>query len=195
LLDRGRDLAGLNEFIRWAKAQPKGVVFSTSGVGTPAHMAAELFRASTGLELVLVPSKGMNPALQDVIAGNTQALFAGLPAAMPFERTGRLRLIAIAEVRRSALSPETPTVAESGLPGFDVGNWTGLLGPAGLDPRIVNKLNAAVNEFLGSSTAKTNFARMGFDGIGGTPAAFGEQIKRDVMRWNDLVKRAGIPRN
>jgi tripartite-type tricarboxylate transporter receptor subunit TctC len=185
----------LQEFIQWAKAQPKGVAFSTSGVGTPAHMAAELFKVSTGLDMVLVPTKGMNPALQDIIAGNTHALFAGLPAAMPFERAGRLRLIAIAELQRSAMSPDTPTVAESGFPGFDVGNWTGLLGPAGLDQRIVDSLNAAVNEFLASPTAKTKFTEMGFDRIDGTPATFGEQIKRDVVRWNDLVKRAGILRN
>lgn len=185
----------LQEFIEWAKAQPKGVAFSTSGVGTPAHMAAELFKVATKLDMVLVPNKGMNPALQDVIAGNTHALFAGLPAAMPFVRADRLRLIAVAELQRSAMSPDTPTVAESGLPAVDVGNWTGLLGPAGLDPRIVETLNAAVNAFLASPAAKAKFAQLGFDGIGGTAAAFGEQIKRDVMRWNDLVNRAGILRN
>jgi tripartite-type tricarboxylate transporter receptor subunit TctC len=185
----------VKEFIAWAKSQPAGVNFSTSGVGTPAHMAAELFKASTGLNMVLIPNKGMNPAITDVISGNTQALFAGLPAAAPFERAGKLRLIAVAETRRSSLSPETPTVAESGLAGFDVGNWTGLLGPAGLPKSIVDAVNGALNRYLASSEAKEKFSTLGFDAIGGTPADFAERLKHDVTRWNDLVKRAGIPKS
>ncbi|MFM9969114.1 MAG: Bug family tripartite tricarboxylate transporter substrate binding protein, partial [Burkholderiales bacterium] len=185
----------VKEFITWAKTQPNGATFSTAGVGTPAHMAAELFKVTTGINMLIVPNKGMSPAILDVMSGNVQALFAGLPAAIPFERSGKLRLIAVAETRRSGLSPETPTVAEAGLPGFDVGNWTGLLGPAGLPRPIVDALNAAMNRFLASAEAKEKFAGMGFDAIGGTPAAFGERIRHDVARWTDLVKRAGIPRN
>ena len=185
----------VKEFIAWAKAQPNGINMSTSGVGTPAHMAAELFKATTGIAMTMVPNKGMNPALQDVVAGTTQALFAGLPAAMPFERAGRLRLIAVAETRRSSISPDTPTVAEAGFPGFDVANWTGLLGPAGLPRPIVETLNAAVNKLLDAPEIKDKLQGLGFDRIGGTPASFGEQIRHDVTRWNDLVKRAGIPRN
>jgi tripartite-type tricarboxylate transporter receptor subunit TctC len=186
----------VKEFIAWARTQPKGVTFSTSGVGTPAHMAAELFKVTTGLDMILVPNKGMNPAIQDVVAGNTQALFAGLPAAAPFERAGRLRLLAVAETKRSALSPNTPTVAEAGgFPGFDVANWTGLLGPAALPRPIVESLNGALNRFLESAEAKEKLATMGFDAIGGTPASFADQLKHDVTRWNDLVKRAGIPKN
>jgi tripartite-type tricarboxylate transporter receptor subunit TctC len=185
----------VKEFIAFAKAQPNGVTFSTAGVGTPAHMAAELFKVTTGIDMVIVPNKGMNPAIADVVSGTVQALFAGLPAAAPFERAGKLRLIAVAETRRSSLSPDTPTVAETGLPGFDVGNWTGLLGPAGLPRPIVDSLNAALNRFLASPDAKEKFANMGFDAIGGTPAAFADQLKRDVTRWTELVKRAGIPQN
>jgi tripartite-type tricarboxylate transporter receptor subunit TctC len=185
----------VKEFIAWAKAQPNGVTFSTAGVGTPAHMAAELFKVSTGVSMVIVPNKGMSPAILDVVSGNVQALFAGLPAAIPFERSGKLRLVAVAETKRSALSPNTPTVAETGLPGFDVGNWTGLLGPAGLPRPIVEALNGAVNKFLVSPEAREKFAAMGFDAIGGTPVAFAEQLKHDVTRWTDLVKRAGIPKN
>jgi len=185
----------IKEFIAWAKAQPNGVTFSTAGVGTPAHMAAELFKVSTGLNMLIVPNKGMSPAILDVVSGNVQALFAGLPAAIPFERSGKLRLIAVAETKRSALSPDTPTVAETGLPGFDVGNWTGLLGPAGLPQPIVNALNAALNRFLDSPETRKKLTDMGFERIGGTPAAFGEQLRHDVTRWTDLVKRAGIPKN
>ena len=185
----------VKEFIGWAKAQPRGVTFSTAGVGTPAHMAAELFKVSTGIEMLIVPNKGMSPAILDVVSGNVQALFAGLPAAIPFERSGKLRLIAVAETRRSGLSPDTPTVAETGLPGFDVGNWTGLLGPPGLPRPIVDTLNNALNRFLASPEAREKFAGMGFDAIGGTPASFGELLRHDVTRWTDLVRRAGIPRN
>ena len=185
----------VKEFIAWAKTQPNGVAFSTAGVGTPAHMAAELFKVTTGINMLIVPNKGMSPAILDVMSGNVQALFAGLPVAMPFERSGKLRLIAVAETRRSGLSPDTPTVAETGLPGFDVGNWTGLLGPAGLPRLIVDALNTAMNRFLASAEAKEKFAAMGFDAIGGTQGAFGERIRHDVARWTDLVKRAGIPKN
>ena len=131
----------------------------------------------------------------DVVSGNVQALFAGLPAAIPFERSGKLRLLAVAETRRSSLSPEAPTVAETGLPGFDVGNWTGLLGPSGLPRPIVETINNALNRFLASPEAREKFAGMGFDAIGGTPASFGERLRHDVTRWTDLVRRAGIPRN
>lgn len=153
----------LKEFIAFAKAAPNGVVFSSAGTGTPSHLGAELFRSMTGIKYVHVPNRGMNPAILDVVAGNVQAVFAGLPAAIAEARAGHVRLIGISEKKRSPLSPDVPTIAEAGLPGFDIGNWTGLLGPAGLDRAIVAKLNAAVVQALKNPAMQARLEKIGFE--------------------------------
>jgi tripartite-type tricarboxylate transporter receptor subunit TctC len=183
----------VQEFIAFAKASPGGVTFSSSGIGTPADMAALLFKTLTNINAVIVPSRGMNPAIMDLVGGNVQALFAGLPAAISEERDGKVRLVAVAEKKRSLLSPNTPTVAEAGFPEFDIGNWTGLLGPAALDPQIVSQLHDAISRMLSADEIKEQFAVLGFEPIGGTSAEFGRILQSDVVRWTDIVKRAHIP--
>jgi tripartite-type tricarboxylate transporter receptor subunit TctC len=181
------------QFIAFAKASPDGVTFGSSGNGTPADMAAQLFKIMTGINAVIVPNRGMNPAIMDLVSGNVQALFAGLPAAISEQRDGKVRLIAVAERKRSSLSPDTPTIAEEGLPGFDIGNWTGLLGPAKLDPKIVAMLHDAILTMLDTPDTRQRFAVLGFEPTGGSAAEFGELLRHDVVRWTDIVKRAGIP--
>jgi tripartite-type tricarboxylate transporter receptor subunit TctC len=184
----------LKEFIAYAKANPDKLNYSSAGVGSASHLAGELLKTMAGIQMTHVPNKGMNPALIDLMGGQVQALFASVPA-MLTEKTERIRPVAMAEMKRSALLPNLPTMNESGLPGFEVGNWVGLLGPAGLDPEIVKKLHAEIINIMDTPELKERFATLGYERIGSTPTEFGAAIKTDVEKWTDVVKRAGIPVN
>ena len=184
----------LQDFIAYAKANPAALSYSSAGVGSASHLAAELFKSMAGIEMVHVPNKGMNPAVVDVLGGQVQVLFASVPA-MLTEKSDRVRPIAMAESKRSALMPDLPTISESGLPGFEVGNWAGLLGPAGMDPQTVGRLHDEIVAILDTADMKERIKTLGYDVIASTPEAFGAQVKSDVARWSEVVKRAGIPLN
>jgi len=184
----------LAAFIAYAKANPGKLSYSSAGVGSASHLAAELFKTMAGIEMVHVPNKGMNPALVDVMGGQVQALFASVPG-MLSEKSERLRPIAMAERKRSALLPDLPTMDEQGLKGFEVGNWAGLLGPAGLDPAIVKKLHDAIIAILSEPDVKERIKTLGYDMIASTSEEFGAQAKNDVVRWSEVVKRANVPMN
>ena len=184
----------LKEFIAYAKANPDKLSYGSAGVGSASHLAAELFKNLTGIEMVHVPNKGMNPALIDLMGGQVQALFASVPA-MLTERSERMRPIAMAEKKRSALLPDLPTMDEQGLAGFEVGNWAGLLAPAGLDPAIVKKLHGEIINILAGADVMARIKTLGYDMIASTPEEFGAQAKNDVARWSDVVKRANVPMN
>src|SRR5262249_52991021 len=186
-----RDLA---QFIAYSKANPDRLSFGSAGVGSASHLAAELFKSMAGIEMLHVPYKGMNPALVDLMGGQVQVMFASVPG-MLAEAAGRVRTIAMAEKKRSALLPELPTVDEQGLRGFEVGNWAGLLGPAGLDPAIVKKLNAEIIAILAEADVKERVRTLGYDLIASTPEEFGAQVKNDVVRWSEVVRRANVPLN
>src|SRR6187399_1058150 len=143
----------LKELIAYAKANPGKLSYSSAGIGSASHLAGELLKTMAGIEMVHVPNKGMNPALIDLMGGQVQVLFASVPG-LTSEKTERARAIAMAEMKRSGLMPDLPTMNESGLPDFAVGNWAGLLGPAGLDAAIVKKLHDEVIAILETSEMK-----------------------------------------
>ena len=180
----------LQEFIAYAKANPGKLSYGSAGVGSASHFAAELLKSKAGIEMVHVPNKGMNPALIDLMGGQVQVLFASVPG-LTSEKTERARPIAMAELKRSALMPELPTMSESGLPGFAVGNWAGLLGPAGLDAAIVKKLHDEVIAILATPEMKDRIKTLGFDVIASTPQEFAKQLQEDVERWAPVAKAAG----
>jgi tripartite-type tricarboxylate transporter receptor subunit TctC len=182
------------ELIAYAKANPGRLSYSSAGVGSASHLAAELFKSMAGIEMVHVPNKGMNPALVDLLGGQVQVLFGSVPALL-IEKSDRVRPIAMAEAKRSALMPDLPTIAESGLPGFEVGNWAGLLGPAGLDPQIVAKLHDEIIRILATADMRERIKTLGYDMIASTPDEFGTQMRHDVARWSEVVRRAKIPLN
>jgi tripartite-type tricarboxylate transporter receptor subunit TctC len=184
----------VGEFIAYAKANPGKLSYSSAGIGSASHLAAELFKSMAGIEMVHVPNKGMSPALVDVMGGHVEALFASVPALLT-EKSDNVRPIAMAEKKRSALMPELPTISESGLTGFEVANWAGLLGPAGLDPAIVKKLHAEIIDILGTPDMKERIKTLGYDVLATPPDAFGAQIRNDVVRWSAVVKQADIPLN
>src|SRR5215469_4660873 len=182
------------EFIAYAKANPGKISYSSAGIGSASHLAAELFKSMAGIEMVHVPNKGMSPALVDVMGGHVQAMFASVPALLT-EKSDSVRPIAMAEKRRSQLMPDLPTISESGLAGFEVGNWAGLLAPAGLDPAIVKKLNAEILAILATPDMTERINTLGYDVLASTPQDFGAQITNDVVRWSQVVKKADIPLN
>jgi tripartite-type tricarboxylate transporter receptor subunit TctC len=184
----------LEEFIAYSKSNSDKVNYSSAGVGSASHLAGELLKTMAGIQMTHVPNKGMNPALIDLMGGQVQALFASVPA-MLTEKGGRIRPIAMAEKKRSPLLPDMPTMDESGLKGFEVGNWVGFLGPAGLDPAIVRKLHNEIIAIMDTPEMKEKFNTLGFDRIGSTPQEFGATVRADVDKWSDVVKRAGIPTN
>jgi tripartite-type tricarboxylate transporter receptor subunit TctC len=180
----------LGELIAYAKANPGKLSYGSAGVGSASHLAAELLKSRAGIEMVHVPNKGMNPALIDLMGGQVQVLFASVPG-LTSEKTERARPIAMAEMKRSALMSELPTMDESGLPGFAVGNWAGLLGPAGLDPAIVKKLHDEVIAILATPEMKARIKALGFDVVASTPQEFAKQLQEDVERWSPVAKAAG----
>jgi tripartite-type tricarboxylate transporter receptor subunit TctC len=184
----------LHEFIAYAKANPDKLSYGSAGVGSASHLAAELFKTMAGIHMVHVPNKGMNPALVDLMGGQVQVLFGSVPA-MLTEKSDRVRPIAMAEKKRSALMPNLATIDELGLKGFEVGNWAGLLGPADLDSAIVTKLNREIIAILATADMQERIRTLGYDVIASTPEEFGTQMKNDVARWSEVVRRANIPMN
>src|SRR5580704_17143095 len=184
----------VGEFIAYAKANPGKLSYSSAGIGSASHLAAELFKSMAGIEMVHVPNKGMSPALVDVMGGHVEALFSSEPA-LPTEKSDNVRPIAMAEKKRSELMPDLPTISEAALPGFEVANWAGLFAPAGLDPAIVKKLHAEVIAILATPDMIERIKTLGYDVLASPPDEFGAQIKNDVVRWSEVVKKADIPLN
>jgi tripartite-type tricarboxylate transporter receptor subunit TctC len=185
----------VQELIAYAKANPGKLSYSSAGIGSASHLAAELFKTMAGIEMVHIPNKGVNPAIVDLIGGQVQVMFAGLPAIQAQKDVGRLNLLGLAEAKRSTLMPELPTIAEQGFHGFETNNWVALLGPAGLEPAIVAKLHGIIADILSTNQMKEDLKTLGYDLVAGTPSQFGEQMKADVARWSTVVDEAHIPRN
>jgi len=184
----------LQSLIAPARGSPGTLSYSSAGTGSASHLAAELFKNMAGIDMIHVPNKGMNPALVDLMGGQVQVLFGSVPALLT-ERSDRVHPIAMAERKRSALMPDLATMDEQGLKGFEVGNWAGLLGPAGLDPAIVKKLNTEILAILDLPDMKERIKTLGYDMIASTPEEFGAQMQSDVARWSEVVRRANIPMN
>jgi len=181
----------LKELIGYAKANPGKLNFSSAGVGSASHLAGELLNTMAGINMVHVPNKGMSPALVDLIGGQAQVMFASVPAIMK-QSPDRVRPIAMAEKKRSALLPDLPTIDESGLPGFAVANWAGLLGPAGLDPKIVKKLHDEIIAILSTPEMKERVKTLGYDLVESSPQQFANELQADIERWGPVAKRAGV---
>ncbi len=181
----------LKEFIAYAKANPGKLSYGSPGVGSASHLAAELLKSKAEIEMVHVPNKGMNQALLDLMGGQVQVLFASVPG-LTSEKAARVRPIAMAELKRSALMPDLPTMDESGMLGFAVGNWAGLLGPAGLDAAIVKKLHDEVIAILATPDMKAHVKTLGYDLIASTPDEFAKQLREDIERWGPVAKAANL---
>jgi len=180
------------EFIAYAKSHPGQVNMASSGNGTSIHLSGELFKSLTGVYLVHLPYRGSAPALQDLIAGNTQVMFDNLPSALPHIRSGRLRALAVTSRERSAALPNVPTMEEAaGLKGFDATAWFGLVAPAGTPREVVNKVQQDVAKALALPEMRAKFATQGAIPVGDTPEQFAAYIRSEIEKWTRVVKFSG----
>jgi tripartite-type tricarboxylate transporter receptor subunit TctC len=179
------------ELIALARAQPGKLSYGSAGVGTTSHLAGELFKSMTKVDIVHVPYKGNVPAITDLLGGQTSMTFATMPTAMPHVRAGKLRPLAVLGVTRSPALPDIPTVAES-VPGFEVSNWIGLFGPAGLSPQIVARLNAEVQKIMRSPEIQKRLETEGARFVPMNPEQFAEFQKSELTKWAKTIKDANI---
>jgi tripartite-type tricarboxylate transporter receptor subunit TctC len=181
----------MDELIALAKAKPGQLNFASSGHGLAAHLAGELFKTEAKIDIVHVPYKGAAPALQDVIAGHVQMMFATASSVVPHIRDGRLRPLAVTTLKRSTVLPDILTIDELGLKGFDATTWHGLVAPVRTPNEIVTTLNRALAATLDDQTVKKSLADLGVDIIGGTPEEFAAYIKSEIPKWTAIVKASG----
>ena len=179
------------EFIAYAKANPGKLSMASGGVGAASHMAGELFKAMTGIDMVHVPYRGVAPALADLIGGQVQVLFDTMPNAIEYIKAGKLRALGVTTTARSAAMPELPTVAEF-LPGYESSAWYGVSAPKGTRADIVDKLNKEINAGLSDPRLSARFAELGGIPIRGSAAEFGKLIADETEKWGKVVKFAGI---
>lgn len=185
-------VANLKELIALAKSKPRGLNYCTPGLGSSNHMATELFMHVTGTEMVHVAYKGSAPAYTELIAGQTQLFFSTMPPAVPHVKSGRLRALAVTSAKRAAIVPEIPTVAEAGVPGYEVEHWQGLVVPKATPLAIVQKLNRAVVTAMNRPGMIDVLKAQGLEGATSSPEAFGELIKSEIDKYTKVVKAANI---
>ena len=182
----------LRELIGLAKARPGQIVYGSAGQGTIVHLANALFLHQAGITMVHVPYKGGAPAMTDLIAGQISLVFATPQVGLAQAKAGRIRALAVTTATRIAAEPSIPTIAEAGVPGYDVSNWHGLIGPRGLPRAVVERLNSEVGKILRSKDMEERLRNDGVSATGGTPEALFEQIRREIGMWRDAVKAADI---
>ena len=182
----------LPELVAYAKAHPGEVNFASSGPGSIVHAASELFNQRAGIKMTHVPYKGSGPALTDTIGGTTQVFFSSASTAVPQITGGKLRALAVTTTKRIPALPDVPTVAESGVKDYDVVLWHGLIGPKGLSPAIVAKINAAVTKALKLKDTEEQLKNDGVAPAGGSPEQFGQTIRREIELWRKVVAEANI---
>jgi tripartite-type tricarboxylate transporter receptor subunit TctC len=181
----------VQEFIAFAKANP-GRTFGTPGHGTGPHLAGELFKRLAGIELQHVPYRGAAPGLNDLIPGRIDSFFNNIAPVVPLMNQGQVRGLAVTTAKRSAAAPDVPTIAESGLPGFDVPGWYAIFVPAKTPNEIVTKMNADINTALADPGIKGRLEALGLFVGGSTPDALGTYLKAEIAKWGPIIKEAGI---
>jgi tripartite-type tricarboxylate transporter receptor subunit TctC len=179
------------ELIEHAKKNPGRLSNASSSNGSPGHVSGELFKYMTGTDIVHVPYKGGAAAIGDLISGNVQLMFESANSMAPHIKAGRVRGLAVTTAKRSPAFPDLPTLAEAGVPGYEVTAWSGIIAPAGLSRPVLERLNAAVNAALGSADVKERLSVLGSEGGGGTPQDFADLIRRDSAKWAEVVRRSG----
>jgi len=182
----------VNELIALAKAQPGGLTFASSGSGSGTHMAAELFKSTTAIDIRHIPYKGVVAAIPDLLGGRVTMMFSPIPVVLPLVREGKLRALAVTSLRRSSAAPEVPTIAESGYPGFEATNWYGLLAPGRTPATIVSRLHLATVSALALPDLRGKLTDLGLDVIGNSPEEFAAAIKSETPKWAKVIKESGI---
>ena len=181
----------VRDLIALAKAKPGELTFGSPGDGSPQHLAGELFNTMAGVKMQHVPYKGAVPALNDLLGGRLSMIFSSMPPALPHIKAEKLKALAVTSSVRSPAAPDVPTVAESGLPGFEVINWYGVLAPAGTPKDIVAKLNAEIRKIMNRPDVKDRLAAQGAESVTDTPQEFQAYLKAETQKWAKVVKFSG----
>jgi tripartite-type tricarboxylate transporter receptor subunit TctC len=184
-----KDVAGL---IALAKAKPGELTYASSGVGGSLHLAMLYFQSMTGIDIVHVPYKGGPPAVTDLMAGRVSMMFFNTPAAAAYVRNGSLRALGVSTTTRSALLPQVPTIAESGVPGFDVSVWYGLAVPRGTPSAVIDKMNAAIKEALRAPEVSKQLAALEVEPVGDTPEHFAHRISTESAAWLEVFRKTNM---
>ena len=180
------------QLIALAKSRPGKLAYASGGIGGSAHLATELFRTLTQVDLVHVPYKGTGAAISDLIGGQVPLCFCTLPSVFPHAKSGRLRALAVTTVRRTSAAPDIPTVAEAGVPGYEMGQWYGLLAPAGTPAPIIERLNAEIGKALKHPELRSRLQSEGAEPVASSPQEFGTFFKAEIAKWTRIVQSAGI---
>jgi len=184
--------SNVKELIALAKAKPGSLNYASGGTGTGTQLGAELFKTMAGIDMVHVPYKGGGPAMNALMGGQVQVYFAAMPSALALVRAGKLKAMAVTSAKRSAALPELPTVAESGLPGYDEQTWNGLLGPARMPRPLVEKIKTEAHAVLKLGASRERFLAEGAEALGTEPDEFAAMIRREVVKWAKVIRQAGI---
>jgi tripartite-type tricarboxylate transporter receptor subunit TctC len=185
----------VKELIAVAKARPGKLNFASTGNGTSQHLSAELFKFMAGVDMVHIPYKGTAPALTELVAGQVDLAFENMPALVPHIQAGRLRALAVTTAKRSAIMPELPTIAEAALPGYDASVWFGVFVPAGTPRPVIDRLHAEILKALQTPDLKSRMVSMGTEVSGMGPDDFSAYVRREIPKWANLVKAAGVKVN
>jgi tripartite-type tricarboxylate transporter receptor subunit TctC len=180
------------DLINLAKAQPGKLAFSSSGAGTSAHLTMEMFAHMSGIQLLHVPYKGGNPAVTAVMGSEAQGVFNVITGVLPHARSGKLRALAVSSAKRADIAPDIPTIAESGVPGFEVIAWYNVFAPARTPRPIVTKLNTEINRLLQTADVRERFQTLGVAPLGGPPEALAKYLDFEITRWSKLIKTIGV---
>lgn len=182
----------VSELIEYAKAHPGKLTFGSAGIGSSLHLSGELFKMMAGVDMLHVPYKGGGAAVPELLGGHISLQFATVPSVIAHVRSGKLRALGLTTARRSATVPDIPTIAESGLPGFDISAWHGLFAPAGTPPPILARMSREVVKALKSPDTEKRFIAQGVDVIASSPEEFAAFIRQDVAKYEKLIKTANI---
>lgn len=184
--------SNVRELLALAKAKPGYVTYASYGPGSSAHLTAELFKLMAGVDLLHVPYKGAAPAVNDLLGGQVNIMFADVAALLPHIKSGKLRPLGIASAKRFEGLPDVPTIAESGVPGFEAGGFLGLVAPAGTPPAVIDALNAAAQKALAMPDVRERLMALASPPVGGTPEQFGQHLKREIDKWARVIQAANI---
>ena len=182
----------VKEVITYAKQNPDKLNYASSGNGTPGHVGFELFKFMTGTTIAHVPYKGGAAGITDLMAGRVQLMLESTNSITPYAKSGRVRGLAVSGPKRSEALPDVPTLAEAGVPGYEATTWTGMVAPVGMPRAVVLKLNAEINQMIASNSYRDKVSAIGSEPMGSsTPEQFGEFIRKESVKWADVIKRAG----
>jgi tripartite-type tricarboxylate transporter receptor subunit TctC len=191
LVNAGSPMQSVKDLIAAAKAKPGQINYGSAGIGSTSHLAGELFKSMAKIDIVHVPYKGSAPAATDLIGGQLQTMFDAVAVALPLVRGGKLRPLGISTTKRSALVPDVPTIAESGVPGYEVATWHGICAPAGTPPAVVETLNRGIVAGVNQPDTRQRLVGIGADVVGSTPEEFGRFMRSELAKWSRIVKQPG----